>query len=74
MTDGGSFESGTAEERENKGIWFFNKKLDELFPDRDAGEDDDSYREVSIKADSMYWKDRKFDYNKRFEIFYKKIE
>jgi len=25
MTDGGSFESGTAEERKNMGIWFFNE-------------------------------------------------
>jgi hypothetical protein len=68
----GSFESGTGEERENTGKWFYDDKTKEFFLDSDAGEDDDSYWEVSFNADSMYWKGKKFEFNKRFEIFYKK--
>jgi hypothetical protein len=68
----GSFESGTGEERENTGKWFYDEKTKEFFLDSDAGEDDDSYWEVSFNADSMNWKGRKFEFNKRFEIFYKK--
>ena len=68
----GSFESGTGEERENTGKWFYEDKTREFFLDSDAGEEDDSYWEVSFTADSMYWVGRKFEFNKRFEIFYKK--
>jgi hypothetical protein len=68
----GNFESGTGEERENTGKWFYDEKANEFFLDSDAGEEDDSYWEVSFNADSMYWKGRKFEFNKRFEIFYKK--
>ena len=68
----GSFESGTGEERENSGKWFYKEKTNEFFLDSDAGEEDDSYWDVSFNADSMYWKGRKFEFNKRFEIFYKK--
>jgi len=70
--DSWRFESGTGEDRENTGKWFYNTKENVLFLDSDAGEGDDSYWEVSFKADSMYWKGRKFEFNKRFEIFYKK--
>jgi hypothetical protein len=70
----GTFESGTGEERGNTGKWFYDKKNNEFFLDSDAGEEDDSYWEVSFNADSMYWKGRKFEFNKRFEIFYKKAE
>ena len=70
----GSFESGTGEERGNTGKWFYDKKNNEFFLDSDAGEEDDSYWQVSFNADSMYWKGRKFEFNKRFEIFYKKAE
>ena len=68
----GNFKSGTGEERENTGKWFYNDKKKEFFLDSDAGEEDDSYWEVLFNADSMYWKGRKFEFNKRFEIFYKK--
>jgi hypothetical protein len=68
----GNFESGTGEERENTGKWFYDEKANEFFLDSDAGEEDDSYWQVSFNADSMYWKGRKFEFNKRFEIFYKK--
>ena len=70
----GSFESGTGEEMENTGRWFFNKEEKEFFLDSDAGEEDDSYWEVSFNSDSMHWKGRKFEFNKRFELFFKKIE
>jgi hypothetical protein len=70
----GSFESGTGEEMKNTGKWFFNEKEKEFFLDSDAGEEDDSYWEVSFNSDSMHWKGRKFEFNKRFEIFYKKSE
>lgn len=70
----GSFESGTGRVTENTGKWFFNEKEKEFFLDSNAGEDDDSYWEVSFNADSMQWKGRKFEFNKRFEIFYKKSE
>ena len=70
----GTFESGTGEERENTGKWFYDEKLNEFFLDSDAGEEDDSYWQVSFNADTMCWKGRKFEFNKRFEIFYKKAE
>ena len=60
IPDRGSFESGTGEDRENTGKWYYNAKENEMFLDSDAGEDDDSYWEVSFKTDSMYWKGRKF--------------
>ena len=68
----GNFESGTGEERENIGKWFYDDKTKEFFLDSDAGEEDDSYWEVSFNSDSMIWKGRKFEFNKRFEIFYRK--
>ena len=70
----GSFESGAGEERENSGKWFYDEKTKEFFLDSDAGENDDSYWEVSFYADSMCWKGRKYEFNKRFEIFYKKAQ
>lgn len=67
----GSFESGPGEEEiGNTGKWFFNEKEKEFFLDSDAGEEDDSYWEVSFNSDSMRWKGRKFEFNKRFEIFF----
>jgi hypothetical protein len=70
----GSFESGTGGKMQNTGKWFFNENEKEFFLDSDAGEEDDSYWEVSFNSDSMHWKGRKFEFNKRFEIFYKKSE
>ena len=71
---GGTFESAAGEERENTGKWSFSEKDNELFLDSDAGEDDDSYWEVSFNADSMFWRGRKFEFNKRFEIIHKKAD
>jgi len=66
----GTFESGSGDKTENTGKWFINK--DELFIDSDAGEDDDSYWQITIDEDKMHWKGQHFEFNKRFEIFYKK--
>ena len=68
----GTFESGRGDSTENKGKWVLNK--DEIFIDSDAGEDDDSYWEVTFKDDKMFWKGRRFDFNKRFEIIHQKVE
>ena len=70
IENGGAFESGRSDSTENTGKWFIDK--DGLFIDSDAGEDDDSYWQVKIDENKMYWKGRKFEFNKRFEIFYKK--
>ena len=68
----GSFKSGTGEKTENTGKWYFNEKINELHMDNNAGEEDDSYWEVSLNADTMFWRGRKFEFNKRFEIIHKK--
>lgn len=70
--NGGTFESGSGDKTENTGKWFINK--DELFIDSDAGEEDDSYWQIKIDEDEMYWKGKRFDFNKRFEIFHERIE
>jgi hypothetical protein len=54
------------------GKWFYDEKTNEFFLDGNAGQEDDSYWRVSLNDDSMYWKGRKFEFNKRFEIFFKK--
>lgn len=69
---GGTFKSGTGEETENTGKWYFNEKINELHLDSDIGEEDDSYWEVSFTVDTMFWKGRKFEFNKRFEIIQKR--
>jgi hypothetical protein len=69
----GSFVSGRGDYRENTGKWIINEKEKELFIDSDAGEDDDSYWEISIDNDKMFWKGKKFEFNKRFEIVHRKI-
>jgi hypothetical protein len=68
----GTFVSGKGENNENTGKWIIDKK--ELFIDSDAGEDDDSYWEISIDNDKMYWKGQRFEFNKRFEIVHRRVE
>jgi hypothetical protein len=68
----GSFKSGTGGNTENTGKWFYSEGTKELHLDSDAGEDDDSYWEVSFNADSMSWKGKRFEFNKRFKIVHKK--
>ena len=72
IENGGKFESGKGDSTENTGKWFIDK--DVLFIDSDAGKDDDSYWQITINDDEMRWKGRKFEFNKRFEIFHKKVE
>jgi len=69
-----SFESGSAEKKENTGRWNINETKKELYLDSDAGEDDDSYWEVSFNNNLMDWKGRRFEFNKRFEIVHEKVE
>jgi len=69
---GGLFESGRDNVKENSGKWFYDKNENELYLDSDAGEDDDSYWSVTVEGNTMLWKGRKFEFNKRFEIEYKK--
>jgi len=71
---GGLFESGRDNEKENSGKWFYDKNENELYLDSDAGEDDDSYWSVFIEENTMLWKGRKFEFNKRFEIDYERSE
>ena len=69
---GGTFESGSGKDVENTGKWRINEK--ELFINSNASEDDNSYWEVTFYNDKMYWKGRKFEFNKRFEIIHRKVE
>lgn len=69
---GGFFESGRGEQKENTGKWSFNGF--EIFIDSDAGDDDDSYWQVMIEGKEMHWIGQRFDFNKRFEIFYTKTD
>ncbi len=68
----GIFESGRGNQKQNTGKWSINGF--ELFIDSDAGDDDDSYWQVIIKNDEMHWIGQRFDFNKRFEIFFKKTD
>ncbi len=70
INEGGLFESGRDNVKENSGKWFYDKGEKELYLDSDAGEDDDSYWSVTIEKNTMLWKGRKFEFNKRFEIEY----
>ena len=72
MENGGIFESGRGDEKENTGRW--SLKGFELFIDSDAGDDDDSYWQVIIEGNEMHWIGQKFDFNKRFEIFFEKAD
>ena len=72
VPNGGLFESGRGNKKENTGRWSI--KGFELFIDSDAGDDDDSYWQVIIKGDEMHWIGQRFDFNKRFEIFYIKAD
>lgn len=71
---GGLFESGRDNVKENSGKWFYDKNENELYLDSDAGEDDDSYWSVTVRGNTMLWKGRKFEFNKRFEIEYMKTD
>ena len=68
VLNGGYFESGRDNKKENTGQWSI--KGFEIFIDSDAGDGDDSYWQVIIKDDEMHWIGQRFDFNKRFEIFY----
>ena len=70
--NGGYFESGRGDQKENTGRWSF--KGFEIFIDSNAGDDDDSYWQVIIKGDTMHWIGQRFDFNKRFEIFYDRVD
>ena len=70
VLNGGYFESGRDNKKENTGQWSI--KGFEMFIDSDAGDGDDSYWQVIIKDDEMHWIGQRFDFNKRFEIFYLK--
>lgn len=72
IQNGGLFESGRGEQKENTGKWSLNGF--EIFIDSDAGDEDDSYWQVIIDGDKMHWIGQRFDFNKRFEIFYKKVD
>jgi hypothetical protein len=74
IDNGGTFESGSGDKTENSGKWFYYEKENELYLDSDAGEADDSYWAITIKNDSMHWKGRRFEFNKRFEIFHSRIK
>jgi len=71
---GGLFESGRDNVKENSGKWFYEKNENKLHLDSDAGEDDDSYWSVTVRGNTMLWKGRKFEFNKRFEIEYMKTD
>ncbi len=67
-----TFESGKGVDTENTGKWILNEN--ELFIDSDAGEDDDSYWEITFDGDKMFWKGKRFEFNKRFEIVHERVE
>jgi hypothetical protein len=71
IQNGGLFESGRGEQKENTGKWSLNGF--EIFIDSDAGDDDDSYWQVIVDGSEMHWIGQRFDFNKRFEIFYKRV-
>ena len=72
VENGGIFESGRDDTKENTGKWSINGF--ELFIDSDAGDDDDSYWQVIIDGSEMHWIGQRFDFNKRFEIFYERAD
>jgi hypothetical protein len=55
INEGGTFESGSGDKKENTGKWIYDKKENELFIDSNAGEDDDSYWDVTIEDNTMQW-------------------
>jgi hypothetical protein len=72
VQNGGYFESGRGDQKDNTGQW--SLKGFEIFIDSDAGNDDDSYWQVIIKGNDMHWIGQRFDFNKRFEIFYERAD
>ena len=74
IVNGGLFESGSWDKTENTGKWYYDEKENEMYLDSDAGEDDDSYWSITIKNDTMKWKGRRFEFNKRFEILHTRVE
>jgi hypothetical protein len=69
-----TFESGAGEKTDNTGKWIIDENEKELYLDSDAGEDDNSYWEVTFDANIMHWKGGRFEFNKRFEIVHQRIE
>lgn len=74
IEEGGLFESGRNNVKENSGKWFYDRSENELYLDSDAGEEDDSYWSLTIEGNTMLWKGRKFEFNKRFEIEYERTD
>lgn len=72
IKNGGVFESGRGDTTNNTGKWTINGF--ELFIDSDAGDDDDSYWQVIIEGNEMHCIGQRFDFNKRFELFYKRAD
>ena len=68
----GTFESGRGDEKDNTGKWVLNGN--ELFIDSNAGEDDDSYWETTFEGNKMFWKGKRFEFNRRFEIVHERVE
>ena len=63
---------GRGDEKDNTGKWVLNGN--ELFIDSNAGEDDDSYWETTFEGNKMFWKGKRFEFNRRFEIVHERVE
>ncbi|MCT4622754.1 MAG: DUF4923 family protein [Schleiferiaceae bacterium] len=63
-----TFKSGGRPFGENTGKYSFNTDNKQLFLDSDAGENDDSYWNVTFKGDTMHWQGFGSDWAEDFEI------
>ena len=68
----GTFESGGSPYGKNTGKYFFDKTKGRVMLDSDAGENDDSMWEVTIKKDEMTWQGIGSEWAEAFKIIHKK--
>ena len=68
LDDKGTFESGGKPFGKNSGKYTFKPEENTLFLDSDAGQEDDSYWNVRISNDTMYWRGYGSEWARNFQI------
>ncbi|MCK3686183.1 lipocalin family protein [Maribellus sp. YY47] len=63
-----SFESGGRPFGKNTGKYEFNENENKLFLDSDTGPEDDSFWNVTIKSDTMFWRGYGSEWAEAFEL------
>jgi hypothetical protein len=66
----GSFESGGRPFGKNTGKYILDPKEYTLFLESDAGPEDDSYWNVSIRKDTMYWQGYGSEWAENFQLIH----